>query len=123
MLEKLIGAQILNVGGNFIEVKKNGEVFELEITSDDGDCCGFADFTTTLLYSPNDSRNPIITNVERKSDEDDYDGDSSIITFYGESKPLATIESNASSGSGWGYGAIVLISCKALDIEETLASW
>ncbi|WP_102273205.1 hypothetical protein [Cytobacillus massiliigabonensis] len=122
MFEKLIGAQIVNVGDECIEVKIGAEVFKLEITSDDGDCCGFADFTTKLLYLPNDLRNPVITNVTRE-DSESYDDDSSVITFFGESKPLATIESNAGSGSGWGYGAFVSLRCNALDIDETLASW
>ncbi|MBX0320106.1 hypothetical protein [Shouchella clausii] len=122
MLEKLIGAQILSVDNNYIEVKKGDEVFKLEIISDDGGCCGYADFTTNLLYSPNDLRNPVITNVAREDGKVDYQ-DSSTITFFGESKPLATIESNAGSGSGWGYGAFVSLHCRALDIDETLASW
>jgi hypothetical protein len=122
MFVKLIGAQILNVDNNCILVKKGEEVYKLEIISDDGDCCGYADFTTNLLYTPNDLRNPVITNVSREDAE--YDNqDSSIITFFGESKPLATIESNAGSGSGWGYGACVSLHCKALGIDETLASW
>lgn len=122
MLEKLIGAQILTVSVDSIEVKLGDEVFTLEIISDGGDCCGYAEFTTNLLYSENDSRNPIITNVSLKSGESDYE-DSSVITFYGESKPLATIESEAGSGSGWSYGAFVSLKCKALDIDEYLASW
>jgi hypothetical protein len=122
MFEKLIGSQIVNVGDDYIEVKKDDEFFKLEIISDDGDCCGFAEFTTNLLYSQNDLRNPIITNVTKEDDGNSY-GDSSVITFFGESKPLATIESNAGSGSGWEYGAYVSLECKLLDIDETLASW
>ena len=87
MFEKLIGAQILSITEDCIEVKKGDEFFKLEITSDNGDCCGFADFTTNLLYSPNDLRNPVITNVTREGEENYY-GDSSIITFFGESKHL-----------------------------------
>ena len=122
MLEKLIGAQILTVNEDSIEVKLGDEVFTLEIISDGGDCCGYADFTTNLLYSENDSRNPIITNVTLENGESDYE-DSSVITFYGESNTLATIESEAGSGSGWHYGASVSLRCKALDIDEDLASW
>ena len=122
MLENLIGAQILSVDDNCIEVIKDKKTYRLEIDSDDGDCCGYANFETNLLYSPNDIRNPVITNVTRE-DEESYDGESSTITFYGESKQLATIESDAGSGSGWSYGASVSLRCKALDIDETLASW
>lgn len=123
MLENLIGAQILTVGDDWIDVKLGDGVFKLEIISDDGDCCGYANFTTNLLYSENDARNPIITNVSLEDDESDYDGSSSVVTFYGESKPLAKIESLAGSGSGWNYGASVTLRCKALDIDENLASW
>lgn len=122
MLENLIGAQILTVNDDSIEVKLGDKVFKLEIISYDGDCCGYSDFATNLLYSENDFRNPIVTNVSLESGGDSY-GDSSVITFYGESKPLATIESSAGSGSGWNYGAFVSLRCKALDIDEDLASW
>lgn len=122
MLENLIGAQILKVDADFIEVKKGDEIFKLEIISDGGDCCGYADFTTNLLYSENDLRNPVITNVTLEDRGSDYE-ESSTITFFGESKPLATIDSNAGSGSGWGYGSFVSLRCKALDIDETLVSW
>lgn len=122
MLEKLIGAQILTINDDSIKVKLGEDTFNLEIISYDGDCCGYADFKTNLLYSENDRRNPIITNIELE-DKDCYDGESSIITFYGESKPLATIESEAGSGSGWSYGAFVSLTCKELDIDENLASW
>ncbi|MDX1769922.1 MAG: hypothetical protein R3328_00205 [Planococcaceae bacterium] len=123
MLEKLIGAQILTVNEDSIEVKLGENIFKLEIESDGGDCCGYASFTTNLLYSENDFRNPIITNVSLDNEENSYEGDSSVITFYGESKALATIESEAGSGSGWNYGAFVTLRCKALDIDENLASW
>jgi hypothetical protein len=122
MLENLVGAQILTVKDDSIEVKLDGKIFTLEIISDGGGCCGYADFTTNLHYSENDIRNPIITNVSLENKEDNY-SDASIVTFYGESKPLATIESEAGSGSGWNYGAFVSIRCNALDIDEDLASW
>lgn len=122
MLEKLIGAQILTVSDDSIEVELDGKVFSLEIISDDGFCCGSASFTTNLLYSENDYRNPIITNVSLKGGCSEY-GDSSVVTFYGESKPLVTVESEAGSGSGYYYGAYVSLNCKALDIDEHLASW
>lgn len=123
MLEKLIGSQIINIAEDYIEVKKDDKLFKLEILSDDGDCCGYAEFETHLLYEPNDVRNPVITNVVLEKEEVEFDRESSIITFYGESKPLATIESVAGSGSGWTYGACVTLRCKPLDIDEDLASW
>lgn len=122
MLENLIGAQILTVSDDSIEVKLGDEIHTLEIISDGGGCCGYAEFTTNLLYSENDFRNPIITNVTIDSGDSNY-CDTSTVTFYGEAKPLATIESEAGSGSGWGYGAFVTLRCKSLDIDEDLASW
>jgi len=122
MLENLIGAQILTVSDDSIKVKLGDEIHTLEIISDGGDCCGYADFTTNLLYSENDFRNPIITNVTMNSGDNSY-CDTSVVTFYGEAKSLVTIESEAGSGSGWSYGAFVKLRCKALDIDEDLASW
>lgn len=123
MFEKLIGAQIVKINESSIEVKIGDKIHELEISVDNGDCCGYADFKTNLLYSEGDVRNPIITNVELVANESDYDGESTVITFYGEDKKLANIESEAGSGSGWSYGACVTLHCKTLNIEETLASW
>lgn len=122
MLKNLVGAQIVSIGESSVIVKLDGQIHTLEILSDDGGCCGYADFKTHLLYSEQDFRNPIITNVEKES-KDMYEGDSSVVTFYGESKALATIESDAGSGSGWSYGAYVTLRCKLLDIDEELASW
>ena len=122
MLEKLIGAQIVSIDESTIEVKLDDEIHTLEISSDNGDGCGYANFTTNLLYSEGDFRNPIITNVVEHRDCE-YDGDSTIVTFYGEYKPLATIESEATSGSGWSYGAYVNIRCNTLDIDKDLALW
>lgn len=123
MLENLIGAQIVSIHESTIEVKLGDDIHILEILTDYGDCCGFANFTMNLLYAEGDVRNPIITNVELEREENGYDTDTSVITFYGEHKELATIESEAGSGSGWAYGAIVTLHCKSLDIDETLASW
>lgn len=123
MLEKLIGAQILTVNNDSIEVELGEKSYVLEILTDDGDCCGYTNFTTKILYSENDIRNPIITNVSKEYVDSEIVEEISIITFYGESKPLATIESEAGSGSGWHYGACVTLRCKALNIDEELASW
>lgn len=122
MFERLIGAQILSMDEDKIHVKLGDQVHTIEVEAYNGDCCGYADFTTNLLYEEENIRNPIITNVELESNGDAY-SDSSIVTFYGESKTLATIESDAGSGSGWSYGACVTIRCKTLDIDEDLASW
>lgn len=122
MLEKLIGAQIVEVTENTLTVSLNGKEHELEISSDDGDCCGYADFKT-LVFDENDiKRNPIITNIE-VTPKAHCSGDEAIITFYGESSEILSIEGEAGSGSGWEYGACVTITCKTLEIEENLVSW
>lgn len=122
MLENLIGAQLVSIDDINIKVKLDGKLYNLEIYSDDGDCCGYAEFTTHLLYSEDDYRNPIITNIELVSNSNG-DGMTSVLTFYGENKELAKVESEAGSGSGWGYGSYVNIRCKMLGIDDELASW
>ena len=123
MFENLIGAQIVSMDESSIKIKINEEIHVLEILSDGGDCCGYANFKANLLYAEGNIRNPIITNVELNHTEDGYDSDCSVFTFYGENKELATIESEAGSGSGWSYGAVVTLRCKTLGINEDLASW
>ena len=122
MLDKLIGSQIVSINEDSIVVKLGEKTHTLEIVASEGDCCGYADFTTALLYSEGCTENPIVTNVELKNSGGSY-SDSSVFTFYGGSRALATIESSAGSGSGWEYGACVYLVCKSLDIEEDLASW
>lgn len=122
MLKNLVGAQILKIEDDKIKVKLGEETYVLEIQSDDGDCCGYADFSTNLFYSEDDKRNPIITDVSIDH-QDGYDYSSSTVTFYGESDALASIDSNASSGSGYGYGAFVTLVCAELDVREELAHW
>lgn len=122
MLEKLIGSQILKIEDSFITLKKEDKVFTLEFKSDDGGCCGYADFELNVFYDENSERNPIITNVDIIN-TDGYDSETTTLTFYGENKELCNIESNAGSGSGWSYGACVSITCKELGIDEDIASW
>lgn len=122
MLEKLIGGQILKIDESTISVKLGEDIYTLEILTDEGDCCGYADFEMRIKYSENDSTNPIITNIDSKEDGTSG-GVNAVITFYGEHKELVEIEAHAGSGSGWAYGAIVNLHCKALDIDETLATW
>lgn len=122
MLESLIGAQILRIEGTTIRVKLNEQVYVLEMEVDHGDCCGFAHVDAQLLYAENDNRNPVITNITFENNGG-YEDDASIVTFYGENKELALIESHAGSGSGWAYGACVTLRCLSLGIEENLAQW
>lgn len=121
MLKNLIGAQVISIDGNEIKVKLNESIHTLTLNVDYGDCCGYADFEINLFYSENDSRNPIITNIEIVNT--DSNGDSSILTFYGENKELLSIESEAFSGSDYEYGACVSLVCNTLNIDEDLAIW
>ena len=119
-LKVLIGAQILKINEDSITVKLNNNTYTLTLDTYDGDCCGYANFELNMLYSENDERNPIVTNIEYEN-RDYHDGDAFVITFYGENKEFATIEGIASSGSGWMYGANVSIRCAELGIEDVLA--
>ena len=56
-------------------------------------------------------------------EEDDEDGMSGKLTFFGEYKPMAVVDTYSSSSSGWCYGACVSIHCDVLEINETLSSW
>ena len=124
-LKDLIGYQLVSINDIKIVVRKNDSEYVLSIMDDEGDCCGFNEIETKLLISDTElNRNPIITNVEKeeKVDEDD-DSMRGKLTFFGEYKPMAAVESYSSSGSGWCYGACVNIYCKELGINEELSSW
>ena len=73
------------------------------------------------------SNNPIITEIayENPSKMTPYgeDCDRLHITFMGESKPIAEINSLSSSGSGWFYGAHAWVVCKETKELEELTSW
>jgi hypothetical protein len=125
-LTDLIGYQLVSINEHEIRVRKNNDIFTLEIVTDEGDCCGYNDITTELFISDAElSRNPVITNVtvEDISHGDYYDGENVKLTFFGECNAMATIDSESSSGSGWCYGAAVCIVCKPLEIDEILTSW
>lgn len=120
--KKLVGSQLLNVTEGSITIEKDGKEFFLDLDKDYGGCCGYNEITTKCFYEPNSKRNPIITNV---SIDTDYNGHSQecSLTFFGEDKKLAEVNTLSSSGSGWGYGASVTLKCKDLDIDELLSEW
>lgn len=119
----LIGYQLVSINSEKIIVQKNNRRYVLSITEDEGYCCGYNDFDTTLLISETElANNPIITNVEIDQDEID-DGSKAKLTFFGEYKPIAVVDSYSSSGSGSCYGACVTIKCEMLGIADTLSSW
>ncbi len=122
MLNKLIGAQIVDVHEDKILIKLNNHLYVLSIIEDQGDCCGFAEFQSRMFFEKDNERNPIITNITLQ-EEDSYDGASAKLTFFGENKELAQVEAEAGSGSGWAYGASVELYCKELDINETLVEY
>ncbi len=122
-LKDLIGYQLISIDDIKIVVRKGNSTYELLIDEDYGGCCGYNELNTKLFMSEDElARNPIITNVSMK-DTDDECGNGAKITFYGEAKALAELNSYSSSGSGWCYGACVTVKCKALDMDEIITSW
>lgn len=121
--EDLIGYQLVSINDGQIVVQKDNKKYYLDIDDYSGDCCGYNEITTNLLISETElDRNPVITNVEMESDEESY-GMSARLTFFGEYKPMAIVDTYSSSGSGWGYGACVSIICDALGINEEMSYW
>jgi hypothetical protein len=119
----LVGFQIVSIDDSKVVVRKDNKTYELLIKEYDCGCCGYNVLETKLLISDDElNKNPIITRVERKCHEGDHDGECCKITFFGSSKPLASIDSESNSGSGWCYGASVSLVCKALELDETLTS-
>lgn len=120
-LKDLIGFTFVEMKNDIIIVEKNGKFYELDICTDDGDCCGYADFTTTFFIEGKEK--PGIIDVKLEDDDPDSEEDRVKVTFFGLHKKIAEINAWASSGSGWCYGACVTITCKALDLEEVIAEW
>lgn len=125
--EKMVGAQLLTVTDEGISIKKDGKEFFLSLDDIDGDCCGYNEIESKLFYEPNSKRNSIITKVsvavDGNYDDNNDDGQECVLTFFGEDKKLAEVNAISTSGSGWPYGACVILKCKALDIDEILSEW
>ena len=122
MLEQLIGAELIAINPQHIIVDKDGERYEIRIDDDGGDCCGYNEIETHLLVS--EHSRPVITSVKVDDESSHHcEADAARLTFFGESKPIAEIESLSSSGSGWGYGATVTLICNPLRINHILTSW
>lgn len=124
-IKDLVGFQLVGINDSCITVRKNNEQYTLDIDEDYGGCCGYNEIETKLLVTDEElERNPIITDIIfDSSDRDKSYGDSMKITFFGEVKPLATLDSFSSSGSTWMYGACVSIKCKAIDLDEVITEW
>lgn len=132
MIDELVGARLVHIDDlGFTVIDTNNKMRHFEFDTDQGDCCGYADITTNLLISEEDlGNNPIITEVLKtdsiKKMRPKYlsdDNDELTITFIGEYKPIAEINSESSSGSGWCYGACAWVTCKETGEKEVLTSW
>ena len=125
LFRQLIGYQLMTINEEGFVVKKGNDIKHFEFEMDEGGCCGYNEFTASLAYeNEDDIRNPIITNIETVIGEGvGWGGDSLLITFYGEHKTIAKIESFSYSGSGWGYGACVKVRCKETNQEQILTEW
>lgn len=124
-LKNLVGYQLMSINDDAIIVKnrETGHIHVLGIEDWYGDCCGFNEIETKLLVSEDElTRNPIITNVVTESKSGGC-SERAKITFFGEVKALAELNSRSSSGSGWQYGACVTVVCKSLNMDEVITSW
>ena len=122
-IKDLVGYQLVSINDNEIVVKKGTSVHTLRINYWGGDCCGYNEIDTKLFISEDElARNPIITNVDIDGSGCGY-SDSAKITFFGEVKALAELNSLSSSESGWQYGACVTIICDSLNLEEVITEW
>lgn len=124
MFENLIGSKLISFDEDgFSVILPSGEQRDFVFEEDEGDCCGFNEFSTELLVSADElSNNPIITNIE-KEDTSGRDDDSVKIAFFGECKKIAEVNSLSSSGSGWCYGACVWVTCKQTNEKVTITSY
>lgn len=127
LFTKLVGCQLTEFNSEGFSVKdRNGNIKNFVFFKDEGDCCGFNDLKNELFISTDElARNPVITKVEEidASDSKYDDCDHVIVTFFGEVKKLAQIDSLSSSGSGWSYGASVTVKCIETGEEKTITSW
>lgn len=125
MFKSLIGWQLVDLNDETLTVRNphNGEVRHYDFDLDQGDCCGYAELYSQLFISEDEqARNPIITKVEEEFNNDGYSETLSVV-FFGEVKKMATIEAEASSGSGWSYGASVCVKLRGTDEEKIAVEW
>jgi len=81
MLQELIGAKLIGINDEYIEVEKDGKTYFIDIEDEPGDCCGYNDISTKLLID--DNSKPVITNIKSEGNDDEYDeGDDCLITFF-----------------------------------------
>lgn len=124
MLTELVGARLLAFSENGFTVGgSGGHTKSFVFDEDQGDCCGYAEMDTKLLVELGTKNAPVITRVEKSVEDSDYDSEVCKVTFFGESKILASINAECGSGSGWHYGACVTVRCVETKEEEILSSW
>lgn len=120
------------VGGRLVSLNQEGFVVEVYPTyrktflfsEDPGDCCGYNEVSSTLLVDTDPKNLPVITRIEHVVDENSvWDTQTCRITFFGEDKKLAEINTESGSGSGWQYGACVTVKCVETGEEEILSQW
>lgn len=124
MLSQLIGRQLVGVNNEGFTVSGyNGYLKHYKFIDDPGDCCGYNEIEGKLLIDTDPKRMPVITRVEQVVEEGEYDCQLCHITFFGEDKKLAEINTESGSGSGWQYGACVTVKCVETGEEEVLSEW
>lgn len=124
MLSQLIGCQLIDVNNEGFTVRGyHGYLKHYKFIDDPGDCCGYNEIEGKLLVETDQKRMPVITRVEQVVGNAEYDGQVCHITFFGEDKKLAEINTESGSGSGWQYGACVTVKCVETEEEEVLSEW
>ena len=119
-IKELIRFQLIKMTKRSITVAKDGKTFTLYLNEYEGEYCSYTEIENTLYIDENDK--PVITNIEYDKDDCELCATAKI-TFFGLDKTIATIEAEAGSESGYGYGAYVTLECDTLDFFETLAEW
>lgn len=102
----------------------NEIVTNLNILSDDGDCCGYARYDQTNIPDGVDT-DDLTLKACVKIEYDDVDEDRKVLNFIfktsNDSEVLLGYDLQAGSGSGWEYGAWIKITLK--DKELISCDW
>jgi len=118
-----IGAQVVDADSHGITVIKDGITYGFDFVDDYGGCCGYNEFCANLLYERGAAENPVIVKVEEEHQDSEGYCETLVLTLLGESKPIAGINSESGSGSGWCYGACVKLVCSTANLELELTEW
>lgn len=119
-MDRLVGMRLISINAEGLIVKDaSGAQHTLWIDTDEGGCCGYTEVVASLVLD--EGNEPVIVKIEEEYASDNCSEVK--VTFFGESKPIAELEIETGSGSGWCYGASVTISCKDLDIDKVVSEW